>query len=92
LVLVAKFAEKGMPSTKSSIQHAYKSEHKNISQDNKLDLLLNKFFEPQEKVLRLELLKRRINASRRKGEVTLLTYYISLNKEEKNANMLNMDQ
>ena len=39
----------------------------------------------------MHLLKERINSSRRKGEVTLFVYYVNLQREEKNANMINMD-
>ena len=94
----AKFSDKGgMPSTISEIMSVYQTYKSTISQlrdtnQETLSKMVHHYFEPQEKVLRLMLLRDRINPSRRKGEVTLLAYYINLKPDEKNANMINMDQ
>lgn len=51
---------------------------------------LNEFFSRDNMVLRLALYKDRVNKSRRKGDVTLLVYYINCKPDERLNNFFAM--
>ena len=60
------------------------------SDDSTVRKNLEKFFASDQMVLRLALYKDRVNKSRRKGDVTLLVYYINCKPEERLHNFFAM--
>ena len=84
LTLVARFGLSGNP---AKIQKTYAEMIKNDPRagpdEATAKRLLDEFFREENRVLRLMMYKDRVNCSRRKGNVTLLVYYINCKEHER---------
>ena len=84
LTLVSRFGLSGNP---SKVQKTYAEMIKNDPRagpdEATAKRMLDEFYREENRVLRLMMFKDRVNCSRRKGNVTLLVYYINCKEHER---------